>query len=438
MSLPTLPTARADLYQRRSELRTELAAIRRSYDTTGALTDEQSTRTQEISAEIGRIEGALDADGATRHGGRSYDRTHRIGLEERTYRPDQDRTGAGFIGDVARASFGDRDAGERLHRHMQEEAVERGHQVQRAAGTGAFAGTVVPQYLIDQYAPQAKAGRPFADICRHHDLPESGMTVNLSRITTGTSAAVQASENSNVSETDIDDTLMTIPVQTVAGQQTLSRQVIDRGTGAEEIMLADLLRACATALDNTLLNQATNGLTNVATSISYTDASPTAAELYPKFSQAAAAIETNLMGLAQASHCVMSPRRWYWLQKELTQAWPAFAQPGIPNQSLGTNLGTLYGSGARGVLPNGLVAIADANIATNLGAGTNEDEIYIVAADECHLWEDPGSPVMIRAEQTKAASLGVLFVAFEYFAFTHARYAHAQKLTGTGLTPPTW
>jgi len=50
-----------------------------------------------------------------------------------------------------------------------------------------------------------------------HPLPVEGMSLNISRITTGSSTAVQASENSAVSETNMDDTLLTIPVITVAG-----------------------------------------------------------------------------------------------------------------------------------------------------------------------------------------------------------------------------
>ena len=86
---------------------------------------------------------------------------------------------------------------------------------------------------------EAAAKRPFADAIRSHPLPASGMTVNLSRITTSTSTAVQSSENSNVSETDIDDTLMTINVQTNAGRQTLSRQAVERGSGVEDVVLRD-------------------------------------------------------------------------------------------------------------------------------------------------------------------------------------------------------
>ena len=371
----------------------------------------------------------------------AYDQVGRVGQEERTYRPDQDREGAQFLRDVGSlitnpADFGSR---ERLARHMSEEQVERGEYLQRAAGTGAFAGLVVPQYLTDLYAPATAALRPFADAINKHPLPASGMTVNLSRITTATSTAIQSSENSAVSETNIDDTLLSISVQTIGGQQTLSRQAIERGTGVEGVMLEDLFRRYATTLDSTLLNQATNGLTNVATSVAYTDASPTVAEFYPKILAALAAVEAGMLDMASGDNiAVMNSRRWYWAQNALSSTWPIVAQPGIAAQMFATNSANSYGSGARGILPNGTPVIVDNNVATNLGAGTNEDEVYILDRRECHLWEDASAPMFIRAEQPAAASLGVLFVVYGYMAYTHARYAHSQKIAGTGLVTPTF
>jgi hypothetical protein len=368
----------------------------------------------------------------------AYDRVARVGGEERTYRPDQDRRGRQFEQDVAAAFLGDYEARDRLARHTQEERVERPDVVERAAGTGAFTGLVVPQYLTDLYAPAAAARRPFADSCRPHDLPPQGMTVNISRITTATSTALQASENSAVSETNIDDTLLPISVQTNAGQQTLSRQAIERGAGVEPVVLDDLFRRYSTTLDSTLLNQATNGLTNVATTVAYTDASPTTAELYPKILEGLSGVEAALLDQATGDNiAVMHSRRWYWMQNAMGATWPMITQPGIVAQTLGVNYATTYGSGVRGVLPNGTPVIVDNNIATTLGGGT-EDEIYLVDRQECHLWEDPDAPMYIRAEQPALASLGVLMVVYGYFAYTHARYAHARKIAGTGLIAPTF
>lgn len=376
------------------------------------------------------------------------DRTLRVGQEPRTYNRGNDRNGRLFLRDVGRVFLHGGVAGEaseRLQRHMAEERVERAEwfgtergQEARAAGTGAFAGLVVPQYLTDLYAPKARAMRPFADACNRHDLPEGGMTLNLSTITTGTAAALQASENTAVQNTDIDDTLLAISVQTNAGQQTLSRQAVERGTGTEDVTVQDLYRAYASELDRLLINQASTGLAAAATTITYTDASPTGPEMYAQVVAGLSGVEGVMLNMASGDNiAVMHSRRWYKLQSSLSATFPLIAQPGIVAQMAGQNFAETYGMGVRGILPNGTPVIVSNNIVTNLGAGTNQDEIYVADRQECHLWEDPQAPVFIRAEQPALASLGVLFVLYGYFAYTFSRYAgQAQKITGTGLVAP--
>ena len=373
----------------------------------------------------------------------AYDRVARVGSEERTYHEGNCRGGGPFVRDVLNAFlFRDLQAEQRLSRHMQEERVERGAYLQRAAGdatTGAFAGLTVPAYLTEMYAPAIAARRPFADAITKLPLPANGMTVNISRITTATSAALQATQLTAVSATSIDDTLLTENVQTAAGQQTLSRQAIERGTGIEDVVMNDLQRRYATALDSTLITQATSGLLAVATDVAYTDTTPTGAELYPKLLAAASASEIALLGQATPDLVVMHPRRWYWLQSQLTSTWPLVGQPNIAPQQIGTNYAARYGSGFAGVLPNGMAVVKDANMPTNLGAGTNEDSIVVVPTEESYLWEDPSAPQFIRAEQAAAANLGVLLVLYGYFAYTFRRYDNShQEITGSGLVTPTF
>jgi HK97 family phage major capsid protein len=369
----------------------------------------------------------------------AYDQTARVGQEERTYTKEKDRYGREFFTDVCRQFlYQDIEAGHRLSRHIAEERVERSEYMQRAVGTGAFAGLTVPQYLTELYAPATAALRPFADVCNPHPLPADGMSVNISRITTASGVGLQASENAAVTETNMDDTLLTVNVQTAGGQQTISRQAIDRGTGIEDIVMQDLFKRYATNLDSTLLNQATNGLS--AVSVDNTFTTPvTAAGLYPKVLGAQSAAEAALLAQAVPNYAVMHSRRWYWLSKELGSTWPFINSQGIPVQAGGVSFNQSYDGGIRGMLPNGLAVVVDNNIATNGGAGTNQDEVYVVAADECHLWEDPDAPVFIRAEQPAAASLGVLLVLYGYFAYTFARYTGGtQKITGAGLITPSF
>jgi hypothetical protein len=371
----------------------------------------------------------------------AYDEVARVGREERTYHKGNDRKGATFCQDVLRSSiFNDQAASTRLAQHMHEETIERGQYLERAVGTGAFTGLTVPQYLTDMYAPAVAALRPFADVCNHHDLPTYGMTVNISQITTPSQVAAQPTgENNAVVNQDMDDTLLTENIQTAAGQQTISRQAAERGTGIEEIVMDDLFRRYATNLDSTLINQATTGLAAVASTITYTDANPSGVEVWPKFLAGAAATEAALLGFAQPDVVLMHSRRWYWLQSQLSSQWPLFGQPNIADNRGGENYATSYGRGARGILPNGMVAVVDNNIATNTGAGTNQDSAFVVATDECHLWEDPAAPVFLRCEQPAASSLGILMVLYGYFAYSMRRYSGAMSaIVGTGMITPSF
>ncbi|RMI92041.1 hypothetical protein BIU87_20785 [Streptomyces sp. ZS0098] len=452
--------------QARTALQTAITARQQEQDALVALRSEENLTEEEVRAAVERRDAAdaevtrrqealaeLEAEqareeelaqlqartvpAATR--APAYDQVHRVGQEERTYRPDLDRRGAQFQNDVVASFLGDLDAQQRLARHMAEERTLRGDQLQRAVGTGAFSGLVIPQYLTSLYAPAAMARRPFADAIRHHDLPAQGMQVNIARVTTGTEVDNQAAENTEVAEQDLDDTVLSIPVQTAAGQQTLSRQAIERGAGAESVVLDDLFRRYHTNLDAKLLNQATTGLSAVATPVTYTDADPSALELYPRVIEGLSGVEASLLDQASGENlAVMHSRRWYWMQNAMGSTWPLITQPGIVAQTLGANYGEAYGRGVRGMLPNGTPVIVDNNIAANLGAGTNEDEVYLVDRQECHLWEDPDAPMYIRAEQTKAAQLSVLLVVYGYFAYTFQRQPHARKITGTGLVTPTF
>lgn len=425
--------------------REAVAAAVAERDAADVALDAARAKVQELEGEIAREAEIADLRSVVVETGvsrRSYDQVARVGREERTYRPDFDPKGKGFLRDFL-ASEVNRDyaATQRLSRHMDEERAERGDQIERAASTSSFAGLVVPQYLTDLYAPKARAARPFANACRSHDLPAEGNSVNISRITTGTTTAVRADETSDVSETDIDDTLLTVPVQENAGSQSLTRKAVMRGTGVEDVTLEDLFSAFNTTLDATLLNQAVTGLAAAATAITYTSASPTAAELYPKVVGGIAAVEAALANQdPNGTAAVMHSRRWYWMQSQLSSTFPLIAQPyGLGFNAGGVNNAEGYGDSVRGVLPNGTPVIVDNNIATNTGTGTNQDEIYLVSLPECHLWEDGSAPMMIRTDTGPNMKKNMIdIVVFGFFAYTFGRQPHAQKLAGTGLVAPTF
>ena len=381
----------------------------------------------------------LEARAAATAEARAYDNVARVTREERTYSSESDARGVSFIHDVVARTFGDMDASQRLARHQQEERVERGSGLEsRAIGTSALGALVVPQYLTDLVAPVARAGRPLADICNIMPLPSEGMTVEIPRITTGTSAAVQATQNTSVSETNLDETTLSVPVVTIAGQQTVSVQALSRGRGTEQVIIRDLMAAYNTALDAQLIagsgqNGQHLGILNTANiqAVTFTDTTPTAVELYPKLFDLIQKVQSGFYG--GISHFVMHPRRWNWLAAAVSSSSPFLQINTNPQGAAGQFGAPSYG----GVVGNiaGVPVVLDANISTT--TATNQDTIYGVTAAELHLWEDAGAPLFIRVDQ--ASSLGVTIAAFGFTSFTAGRAPAAHgKISGAGLAQPSF
>ena len=362
----------------------------------------------------------------------------KITSEPRTYSAESNNS---FVRDAFNAQMkGDFSAQERLARHMKEESVER-----RDVDTGNFTGLVVPQYLVDLAAPFARAGRPTADFATNRmALPPSGMTLNISRMTTGTSTAVQETQNTSVSETDADDTLLTIDVRTIAGQQDLSRQVIERGTGVDSFVLADLIRSWQTTLDAQVLNgTGSNGQmkgirVSGGNAVTFTSTAPTVSLLYPKLADALQRVQSNVF--TTPTHWIMHPRRLAFLLAATDTTGRPVVVPTAngPMNAAGTGAGVAeYGNSGYQLL--GLPIVTDANVVTNTGAATNQDEIYLVDAREMHLWEQPGAPFTLRFDATAPGSLTIKTVVYGYAAFTAERYAAAASIiSGTGLVAPSF
>jgi hypothetical protein len=155
--------------------------------------------------------------------------------------------------------------------------------------------------------------RPLANVMNRHELPPTGMTLNLSRITTATSAAIQTTQLTDVSATSIAETDLAINVLTIAGQQKVSRQAIERGTGIEDVTMQDLFKRVASQLDYQIINQAATGALAVGKATTYTEAAPDGPKTWPFIFKAESLLEQSLLSTARVSHVVMHTRRWNWL-----------------------------------------------------------------------------------------------------------------------------
>ena len=366
----------------------------------------------------------------------------KVGIEPRTYEKGVRETNGefrSFFRDLFRSGEGDVAAQTRIARHSREVAVEE----QRAAisTSSGGVGLVPPQYLLDELAEFARSSRPFADAIGGRPLPDVGMTFNVPRVTTGTATAVQT-EGSAIQDGSAVTDYLSFSVNTVAGKQDISRQLLDRSDPATDTVLGqDLAADYAKQLDTQMLNQATNGITVLSgvNTVTYTDATPTAGELYAKFADAIQQVWTNRF--AAPSLIVMHPRRWaFFLGAVDSQNRPlVLPDAGAANQAFNAMAtGTVSApAGLVGILM-GLPVVIDPNISITLGAGTNED-IIIVTRREDQLLFEVGSPTVAVETGVLSANLQVRIYAYGYFAFTFARYAKAtSRIAGTGLATPTF
>jgi HK97 family phage major capsid protein len=345
----------------------------------------------------------------------------KVGREEATYRPD---TGVSFFRDLAFANQ-DGEARERLNRHNAET-----RNVSSASN-----GFIPPVYLAGLMAEVARPGRPFANALPKADLPQVGTSFTVPRLATGVTVAAQT-DAGTVSETDATTNVVTTYVRTIAGQQDISQQLLDRSEPAfDQVIFRDLVKAYDADLDRQLISgvAVSNehvGIASVSSinTVTYTSSTPTGAELLPKIYDAAQKIASNRY--QYPTHIVMHPRRAAALAASLGTSFPIFQQGGL-FQAAGTQDGAFVGTIA------GLPVIADANVTTTSGTGTNQDEIYLVYADDLVLME--GEMRFRTMEAPLSATLEVRLQAFGYSAFLSERYPKGiAKISGTGLATPSF
>lgn len=377
----------------------------------------------------------------------NYDEVARVTSEPRTYTRESARKGGSFFADAYRAQFGgDLSAQERLARHQREVQVE-GEMTERAT-SGSFSGLVIPQYLPDEARLALRAGRPLANIVNHQQLPAQGMNILIQRETTATATAIQTAENTAVQNTDSVWTDLTIPVRTIAGQQDVSRQALERGALIDALVYESLARAYAANLDNQLINGSGAsgqilGILNTAGIGAATafGAVPSVTNFGLKVAGQIAAVAGAGAGL-QARALVMHPRRWGWLTGQVDSSGrPVVQASNVTNfnaASVITEPGTysggdgngIYGTSFVGVHNSGLPVLTDINIPTNVGTNV-EDVVLALDTQQVYLWEDgDGMPRELRFEQTTGGSLTTKLVVYGYVAASAGMYPGATGKVG--------
>lgn len=326
------------------------------------------------------------------------------------------------------------------------DGTEPGSYIERrdlstAAGSGGE--FVPPLYLTAQYVPYARPARVFADAQTNVPLPPGTMSVNIPKVNGGTTVAPQGTQNTNVSDTDIDTEYVTFPVITIAGAQVLSLQLLERSPIAfDDVVMKDLTLAQAQQVDAQCLTGSgsggnATGVYNTAgiTTVTWTQASPTIKGLYGQLAFAKSQIAQQRF--LPATHIFFTPERWEWIEQQVDSNNRPLV---LPEQNGPWNVMQVApdANTAEGLTGGRMLSCAvlqDFNIPANVNG--NQDLVFVLKADDNFLYE---SPLVTRAlPQTYGAQLSVLLQLYNYIAYTAARYPVSNVvITGTGLSTPTF
>jgi HK97 family phage major capsid protein len=357
----------------------------------------------------------------------------KVNREPLTYSP---TARVSYFRDLSLARNGDGGAEQRLNRHaaeMREEMPARIAEQQaraRAAGVefeqraapsttdGAGGYFSPPLWLIDQFATAPRPSRVLADAIPSLPLPPGASTVNLPRITTGTATGAEV-DGSAVASQDVIDAAATQPVTPIAGQSAVALQLLEQsppGPHLDWAIFRDLTNSYDATLEALIVNGAGTGQTfagilnlptgaGAVTAVSYTDATPTAAELAPVLAQAVAQL-ADKRGAAPEL-IAMRTARWVWIA--------------VSDNNLM----------AGGIKLMGFPVELDDSIPANLGAAANQDAIIAMVASDSLLLESPHQTSVMLEPLS-----GVLMARLRlhgYASCLHRQPTGIATVTGTGL-----
>lgn len=299
---------------------------------------------------------------------------------------------------------------------------------------------------MQRYIELARAGRPYANLCPTEMLPPGTDSINIPKVATGTSTAIQTADNATISETDLTDTSVQANVKTIAGQQPLSIQLLDQSPlSFDDIIFRDLFADYATKLDLQVISgsnsgnqvkgvRSASGIETVAATSAGTELAK-AKVVYAKIADAIQRVHT--LRFMAPEVIVMHPRRWAnFLAVFASDDRPLIVQAGAGADNNIAIPGGVVSQQVVGSM-HGLPVVTDPNMPTTLGAGTNEDVVHVLRASDLLLFE--GGIRARTLDQTLAENLTVLLQIYGYLAFTAERYPKSVvEIGGTALTAPTF
>lgn len=415
-----------------SEFRKFTADIKRTDSELSSLDE----RIEELAEEAKRANEITAGAAAVRRAQASV----QVGSEARTY----DRgNGNSYMRDLVRHQMNMDDTGaaiQRLQRHGEEVRTGKEYRdLNRTDGNGGY--FVPPLWLMDQFVDLARAGRAYANVVTSQPLPAGTDSINIPKVASGTTTAIQTTDNGAVSETDITDTSVSAPVKTIAGQQDVAIQLLDQSPiNFDEVIFRDLVADYATKLDLQVISGSGSAgqVTGVRATGSIETVSAGTATITSVYAKLADAVQrVHTLRYMSPTVIVMHPRRWAWFLAAVDTAGRPLVTPnaGNPQNSVAT-LGEVASQQVVGQI-HGLPVVTDPSLPTTLGTGTNEDVIHVLRASDLLLWE---SAIRTRVlPDVGSGTLTTRLQVYGYMAFSAARYPKSVvELGGAGLAAPTF
>jgi HK97 family phage major capsid protein len=184
-------------------------------------------------------------------------------------------------------------------------------------GSGSMGDFAPPVYVLERWQMYRTASSPVASQAGQAPLPATGMTVDIPQITgVGVAMGVQASENTNVSNSSPTATQTGTPVLTAAGVVEISQQTLDRfgpGVRADQVIAEQAARQAATAIDT----QAIDALFTSPLAVITNSNSPGIEALWADVTKAGADIAGSEGTRLSATHVMMPSANAKWFQSLL-------------------------------------------------------------------------------------------------------------------------
>ncbi len=302
---------------------------------------------------------------------------------------------------------------------------------------------VPPLWMMQEFIDLSRGGRIIADRCRQIPLPTGTDSIKLPRVASGSAVAMQTADNAAVQETDMTTDSVTGDVKTAAGQQDIALQALEQSPLAfDQIIFSDLMDDHAVTVDTQVINGSgaagqVSGILQIPSvdTTTYTDASPTLPELWPKLADSANEVASNR--LRRATAIFMHTRRWFWLLAQLDGQNRPFIVPSVGGpQNAPIAFGDADAEGPVGSAM-GATIYADPNVPANLGGGTDEDRIIVTRPEDLYLFE--GAVRSRVLPEIGSGTLTVRFQIYNYLAFIADRRPESTSvIAGTGLVAPTF